>query len=636
MEKLILKKIRLALTIISFIILLMFLCSLFFREKEMTLNKLEETIKQIELLSDQAMDDTESTKTLFEEDYLNRAYAIDYMLTREEKINNSTLEKIKELMEVELVALINNTGEIVYSTNQAARGLHISEVPKPEPFLELFENSDKKAHIIQWDGQGIGDGEPIVFVGIKASSPDYSIVRIGFHKDVLEKLTAKNSIHSIVKSMPSIEKEAYFVIGINSGELESITLNNDQNLMFDNVRSKEEFMAKLKIANKGIFLKINGSIKLLKTKIIDDKIIGVYVDGDTIGKSILLESVFLVLGIFLFHLCVYLIVKRYVNKYVLKDIYSIEFNIKKLMNGNKDVTFTTEHDTEFQYIMTVLNQLKNSYKYKSERMTRIISSIGSHVAVFECLYEINEKNFTDNIQSILGIDDDTWNEIIKSPKGLEEYLQSLMSHSEGNIISLENGKFVRIDSFSKENEFYGMIMDKTEDVKELREAKKHAKIDSLTNLMNRAGLEKYIKKSLDIQPGKGIMVIFDLDNFKQINDSLGHPEGDKVLKQFANCLNTFFKSDGIVARMGGDEFVVFIHTNINTEEIVGKLNSFLSIIRKELNDYYDDFGLSTSIGVAYVDPLKNNYEDLYKCADIGLYEAKKIGKDRFYINNAVN
>lgn len=636
MEKLILKKIRLALTIISFIILLLFLVSIFLREKEMELNKLNEAIKQIELLSIQANIDTESTKMLFEDDYLNRAYAIDYMLTREETINNSTLEKIKELMEVEVITLINNKGEIVYSTNEAARGAHISEAPDSEPFLKLSENEDQKASVIQWDSLGIGDDKPLIYVGVKASLPDYSIVCIGLDRNVLEKLTAKNSISYIVKNMPTIEEEAYFSIGITSGELEGITLNNDQNLMFDNVRSKEEYMAKLKSANEGIFLKINGSIKLLKTKVIDDKIIGVYVNGDTILESIVLESVFLVLGISLFHLCVYHIVKRYVNKYVLKDIYSIESNIKKLMDGNKDITFATEHDTEFQYIMNVLNQLKNSYKYKSERMTRITSSIGSHIAIFECLYAINEKNFTDNIQSILGIDDDTWNEIIKTPKGFEEYLQSLMSHSEGDIISLENGKFVRINSFTKENEFYGMIMDETEDVKELLEAKEYAKIDSLTNLMNRAGLEKYVKKSLDIQPGNGVMLIFDLDNFKRINDTLGHPEGDIVLKQFANCLNTFFKSDSIVARMGGDEFVVFIHTNINTKEISGKLNSFLNVVRKELSDYYNHFGLSTSIGVAYVDPLKNNYEDLYKCADIGLYAAKKMGKDRFYINKEAN
>ena len=473
MEKLILKKIRVALTILSFVILLLFLGALFFREKEMTLQKLEETINQIEVLSEQANFDTELTKKLF----------------------------------------------------------------------------------------------------------------------------------------------------------------NEQNVIWDNVNTKKEYLSILKSANEGKFIKLNGSIKLLKTKIIDDKILGVYVDGDVIVKSFLLDSVFLIVGIFLIPVCVYFIVKHHLKKYVLEDFYSLESNIKELMDGNKTITFKTAHDSEFQYIMTVMNELENGYKHKSERMSRLISSIGNHVAVFECHYAINQHNFSDNIQSILGIDQDTWDVIIKSPKGFEEYIKALMSHSEENIVSLKNEKFIRINSFTNENEFYGSIIDKTEDIKQLLEARKCSKIDSLTNLMNRAGLENYVKKTLDIEPEKGVLLIFDLDNFKQVNDTLGHPEGDKVLKQFANCLNTFFSSDGIVARMGGDEFVVFIHTNISKEQISNKLNAFLTVIHKELNDYYTHFELSTSIGVAYVDPLKNNYEDLYKCADIALYEAKKLGKDRFYINN---
>lgn len=632
MEKIVLKKIRLALNIVSILMFLVFLGVIFYTEKQTALKTLTETIKQIELLSNQAKLDTESTKHILEKDYLNRAHAIDYMLKNNEgEISNSTLEKIKELMEVESIGLMDSKGEIVFNSSNELIGLNLKDFPNYEPYERLLNSTDEKEYVLKWDGQGLIDQKPIVYVAVKSSLQEFSVLRIAMSSEAIEQFTEKNTIESIVTNMPTIREEAYFVISLNSGELEGLTQNNDQNLMFDNVRSKEEYMAKLESANEGIFLKINGSIKLLLTKNVDDKILGVYVDGNTIFKSIIFNVLFLIVCIYMLHLCVYAIVKHYLRKYVLKDLYSIESNIKKLMNGNKNITFETEYDTEFQYIMSVLNEWKNSYKYKSERMTRIMSSIGSHVGIFECLYGINQHNFSDNIQSILGIDTDAWNEIIKSPAGFEEYVKSLLIHSKEDIVALENGKYIQINAFSNKNEFYGMIMDKTAEIKELLDVQEWAELDSLTNLKNRAALENYVKKSLEIQPGKGVMLIFDLDNFKQVNDTLGHPEGDKVLKIFANCLYSFFKSNGFVARMGGDEFVVFMHTNITIENISDKLNSFLRVIHNELFDYYNRFGLSTSIGVAYVNPLKNSFDDLYKTADGGLYVAKNLGKDRFYI-----
>ena len=632
MEKIVLKKIRLALNIVSIFIFFVFLGVIFYTEKETALQTLAETIKQIELLSDQAKLDTESTKHILEKDYLNRAYAIDYMLKNNEgEINSSTLEKIKELMEVESIGLVDNKGGIVFNSSHELIGLNLKNSLEYEYYESLLNSTDEKEYVLKWDGQGLLDGKPIVYVAVKSSLQEYSVLRIAISTEFIEKITEKNTIESIVTSLPTVREEAYFVIGLNSGELDGITQNNDQNLMFDNVHSKEEYMSKLESANEGIFLKINGSIKLLLTKYIDDKILGVYINGYTIFKSIIFNVFFLIVCIYMLHLCVYTIVRYYLRKYVLKDLYSIESNIKKLMDGNKHITFETEYDTEFQYIMAILNEWKNSYKYKSERMTRIMSSIGSHVAIFECLYGINQNNFSDNLQSILGIDHDTWNELIKSPKGFEEYVKSLLIHSKEDIVALNNGKFVQINTFSNDNEFYGMIMDKTADVKELLEVQEWAELDPLTNLKNRAALEKYVEKSLEIKPGKGVMLIFDLDNFKRVNDTLGHPEGDKVLKIFANCLDTFFKSSGFVARMGGDEFVVFLYTNITTKQISDKLNSFLQVIHKELCDYNNRFGLSTSIGVAYANPLKNSFDELYKWADSGLYVAKNLGKDRFYI-----
>lgn len=641
MERILLKKIGLVFVILSIVIFAVFSGVIFVTESKIAIHDLDEMIKQVESFYNKSKLDTEVTEEMFKEDYLNRAYAVDYMLNSNSDGNYSleTLKKIKKLMEVESIHVIDDTGKIVVSSEKDSIGLNLKNYPESDPFAKLIDSKDITENVVQLDAVSITKKESKIYIGVKSSSEKYSVVQIGLDANVLDDLIEKNSIEFITRNIPTVYEEAIFVVDGTSGKIVGITQNNDQELIINQADTQEAYLSILKSSNKGTLININGSMKYLKTRNVDDKIIGAYMEAKSVYRTMLVQIFSLLIGISTILICVILIFRYHLKRYVLKDIASIESSIKELMAGNNEVTFETEFDTEFRHITAILNDWKDSYKYKTERMTRMISSIGSHVAVFECLYSINQNFFSDNTQSILGVDDEAWNEIIKSPKGFENYLKLLISHSEDDIITLKNDRFISIFSFNKENEFYGMIMDKTKDVtlnkriqQELHAAQEGAEIDPLTHLTNRAGLENHVKGSLKNRPGIGTLIIFDLDNFKSVNDDLGHPEGDKVLKKFAHCLKSCFRTNDIVARIGGDEFVVFIHSNVPVQVISDKLQSLLDEIREKLGDYNKRYGLSASIGVAYVDKRKNSYDDLYKCADVGLYIAKGLGKDGYYIN----
>lgn len=318
------------------------------------------------------------------------------------------------------------------------------------------------------------------------------------------------------------------------------------------------------------------------------------------------------------------------KKYILTDIFSIGKNIKSLITGNYNIEFDVIQETELKEVARMLNYLKDSYKYKSERMTRIMSTISSHIAVFECLYLINRNFFSDNIQEILGLDDESWEEISKEPKKFQNYIESI--EKSGSVVNVNN-KFLSIVSFKKEGEFYGMILDKTYEEEARNRIEKVSETDGLTKLLNRRGLENRLKDIFKSNNSNGVLIIFDLDNFKSVNDILGHPIGDEVLKIFSRCLTNSFRENDIISRIGGDEFVVFINKNMELDTLSKKLDGLLNNIRSDLNYYYKNYGLSTSIGVAYRDNHINTYEELYEEADKGLYKAKNLGKDGFYINN---
>ena len=124
--------------------------------------------------------------------------------------------------------------------------------------------------------------------------------------------------------------------------------------------------------------------------------------------------------------------------------------------------------------------------------------------------------------------------------------------------------------------------------------------------------------------------MLDLDNFKRVNDTVGHPEGDILLKKFASCLKNHFREKDITARFGGDEFVVFIETEISCELLEKKLSLFFEKIRAELAAYYERFSLSVSAGAAWVQK-GDAYDILYARADSALYMSKRGGKDQFTI-----
>ena len=76
-------------------------------------------------------------------------------------------------------------------------------------------------------------------------------------------------------------------------------------------------------------------------------------------------------------------------------------------------------------------------------------------------------------------------------------------------------------------------------------------------------------------------IIIDLDNFKKINDSLGHLQGDEVLKQVANILKENFRKTDIIARLGGDEFIVFMKNIVQKENAIISLNNLLNGMKKQ-------------------------------------------------------
>lgn len=167
---------------------------------------------------------------------------------------------------------------------------------------------------------------------------------------------------------------------------------------------------------------------------------------------------------------------------------------------------------------------------------------------------------------------------------------------------------------------YGII-----DEVEKNELSRKVKIDHLTGLKNRIFLDEYYE---NLNDHKNLTcIIFDIDDFKRINDTFGHQVGDEVIIEIARISKLHFQDIGVVARLGGDEFTIFIQY-ISIHEIERITNEFMQKIRSMKFKNIDNT-ITISLGIVNSDQM--NISDVNKLiyeADMKLYQAKRDGKNQ--------
>ena len=224
--------------------------------------------------------------------------------------------------------------------------------------------------------------------------------------------------------------------------------------------------------------------------------------------------------------------------------------------------------------------------------------------------------------------------------GVWEKETTFVSRSQENILT--SLVLISHQSNNGEIEFFSTV---ARDIRHLRAAE--AKIeylayyDSLTGLPNRNELIKRLEIEVgrvNRQGNQGALLFIDLDNFKYINDSLGHPIGDLVLQEIAQRLQSYVRGDDTIARLGGDEFIIILSSlSSDTMEAVNQARDVCNKIRNSVSMGIKvgdiDLHVTASIGISMFASGTSNGHDLLKFADTAMYQAKREGRDRLEFFN---
>lgn len=281
-------------------------------------------------------------------------------------------------------------------------------------------------------------------------------------------------------------------------------------------------------------------------------------------------------------------------------------------------------------IMQDRNKYQNILLLQNSRFTNFSSMLD------ECIFEYDYSTDILQIQN---------NRILFSRQNhIEHFLENYPDHYiavmiqqkedlQQNNMLLQDGKeiwhrtTIKIIRDKHEKAIYaiGRIINIHDDVLEKEKLVRDSHTDSLTQLYNRQGAKAIISEVL--KEHEGCMMIIDIDNFKRINDTYGHPVGDDALKRLSEVIIKSFRKDDIKCRLGGDEFMIFL-PSLSQSLLQKRLRDFIELAQKEVFQEYSDLQVSMSIGISTSSRV---YQELYIQADEALYKSKKFGKNRYYI-----
>lgn len=181
---------------------------------------------------------------------------------------------------------------------------------------------------------------------------------------------------------------------------------------------------------------------------------------------------------------------------------------------------------------------------------------------------------------------------------------------------------------------WGIGLDMTEQLVAQKELEHMATHDELTGLANRALLRDRLAHALsDAQRNqrRGALLLLDLDHFKMVNDSHGHPIGDQLLREVAARLSSCLKSTDTLARLGGDEFVVLLERIARPEEAALVAERLLAaLVNRPFDLFGNEIRVRTSIGITLFPDDDVRLDELMKNVDLALYAAKQSGRNGYH------
>lgn len=288
-----------------------------------------------------------------------------------------------------------------------------------------------------------------------------------------------------------------------------------------------------------------------------------------------------------------------------------------------------------EQLSQMLDNTSNEIYIVNDKDYKVIQTSSSAIRNLGfCKDEIKGKALYEFWEDYSRLEFEVFAESLKSSEKAIQIFEAFQKRKDSTVYPVKvKMKWV---SFRKNSALVVIVEDITELSQMESKVKRMAFFDPLTNLPNRNMIDDRIKLAL-AHSGRNkqmfALLFLDMDDFKKVNDTLGHPMGDELLRQVAGRLTGLLRGGDTVARIGGDEFVVLLsglkdssYSTTLAEKIIGALKPAFQIGEHTVQS-------SFSIGIAVYPNDGNDVDTLYKKADKAMYRAKAQGKNTYYAHD---
>ena len=323
---------------------------------------------------------------------------------------------------------------------------------------------------------------------------------------------------------------------------------------------------------------------------------------------------------------------------VVRPIRSLARRVRDIDPG-RPVQLNEIHVREIDNLSSAIEALSRDVAESSSRLTKIIEMAQIPIGAFEIALGGGWIYYTQGFFELFGLQRESdpeclpKDEFIARFRSVERYCEKEQTNPDGSltlIYRIPNGldgyRWIRLKTLQTEKAALGVVVDITQEVLEKQKIEYERDYDLLTSLLNRrAFLARMAELEADPEYVKiGAFLMMDLDNLKAINDTFGHEAGDEYLRCTANVLRRFSAYGALVARMSGDEFLMFFSGYDSRE----KLEQVLAKLRNAIDEEWlvlpdgNKVKLRASAGVAWYPQDSCSITELMQFADFAMYEVK--------------
>ena len=560
---------------------------------------------------------------------LYNAQAIAYIVESNPDIleNVSEMQKIAKLMEVDEIHFFDENGCVFAGTHAEYYGMTMDSGEQISFFEPMLR--DKSMSLVQEVTPNTAEGKPMQYSAVWSKNGKF-IVQVGMEPAHVVKATQKNELSYIFSLLRVNTGVSLYAIDKETGEIMGSTYSEDVG------KNCSEIGFELKDIierGDGFHTHVKGANSFCVFTEVDNNLVGRVVAADTLYHSVTLNMLTLGGCLLLVTLILIVSVMKYIDKNVISGIYNINGKLSAITEGNLDEKVDVQTCREFSELSNHSNEMIKSLLAGTEKISYVLNKTDVPIGVYEYNKKMAKVRCTEQVPRILSLGK-TASEALLSDSGkfiafIEEVKSCPLQGEEDVYYLSEKNKYIRLEELIRNNDVFGVVIDVTEEIQKRRQIEEERDTDILTGLYNRRGLENRLTE-LFANPTAlkcCAMVMIDADCLKEINDKYGHDKGDIYLRKIAGVLNTYGPNSCIIARQGGDEFVLFLYEYESESELENTVNTLGFVQDNSIAHLSDNISVPLRFSYGYcLSENEADYKKMLRLADEKMYENKKKRK----------